>query len=132
MAKRPGHVDVVTEVGFCNFCNRTRNLRREEHRLGALVRTIVSCETCHRTLSSSMGVAAAEPEPTPEPAKVEEPAAATKPVVKQPAAKKPAAAKPAAKKPAAKKPAPKKAATARPKTPPKPRSTATRKATTKK
>ena len=28
-------VDVTTEVGFCNFCNRTRNLRREQHHLGA-------------------------------------------------------------------------------------------------
>src|SRR5690348_12209476 len=67
MAKRPGHVEVVTEVGYCNFCNRTRNLRREEHHLGGLVRTIVTCETCHRTLTSTMGVAAAEPEAQPEP-----------------------------------------------------------------
>src|SRR5438270_603682 len=44
MAKRPGHVEVLTEVGFCNFCNRTRNLRNEEHHLGGLVRTIVTCE----------------------------------------------------------------------------------------
>ena len=33
-----------------------------ERRLdGALVRTIVTCETCHRTLSSSIAVANAEP-----------------------------------------------------------------------
>ena len=97
MAKRPGHVDVTTEVGFCNFCNRTRNLRREEHHLGGMVRTILSCETCHRTLSSTMGVEQAqpEPEPAPEPAKAEEPVAAPKP--KRATAKKPAAKKPAAK-----------------------------------
>ena len=123
MAKRPGHVEVVTEVGYCNFCNRTRNLRREEHHLGGLVRTIVSCETCHRTLSSSMGVAP-EPEPlTPEPAAT--PAEAKGPkATRATAAKKPAAKQPAAKKPAAKKPA-----AAKPRTPPKPRSTATRKST---
>jgi len=40
MSKHPGHVEVTTEVGFCNFCNRTRNLRREEHQLGELVRSI--------------------------------------------------------------------------------------------
>ena len=70
MNRRRGHVDVVTEVGYCNFCSRIRNLRREEHHLGTLVRTIVTCETCHRTLSSSMGVAQPEPaaEPVPEPA----------------------------------------------------------------
>jgi hypothetical protein len=61
--KRPGHVTVTTEVGFCNFCGRTRNLRREEHQLGALVRTVITCESCHRTLSSTMGVAAAEAPP---------------------------------------------------------------------
>jgi hypothetical protein len=118
MAKRPGHVEVVTEVGYCNFCNRSRNLRREEHHLGGLVRTIVSCETCHRTLSSSMGVAGAEPEP----AKVE---TAPEPAPKAPA-EKPKRAAP--KKAAAKKPAAKKVA-AKPKTPPKPRSSGTRKST---
>src|ERR1700738_673053 len=61
MNKRPGHVVVTTEVGFCSFCGRPRNLRNEQHQLGALVRTIVTCETCHRTLSSSVGVASAEP-----------------------------------------------------------------------
>jgi hypothetical protein len=60
MNKRPGHVVVTTEVAVCTFCGRPRTLRKEEHQLGALVRTIVTCETCHRTLSSSIGVAAAE------------------------------------------------------------------------
>jgi hypothetical protein len=52
---------VTTEVGFCSFCGRPRNLRHEAHQLGTLVRTIVTCETCHRTLSSTIGVATAEP-----------------------------------------------------------------------
>lgn len=60
MNKRPGHVKVTTEVAYCSFCDRVRTLRREEHALGTLVRTIVTCETCHRTLSSTMGVAEAE------------------------------------------------------------------------
>jgi hypothetical protein len=60
MNKRPGHVTVTTEVNYCSFCDRVRNLRREEHHLGTLVRTIITCETCHRTLSSTMGVAPAE------------------------------------------------------------------------
>ncbi len=60
MNKRPGHVNVTIEAGYCSFCDRTRNLRREERHLGTLVRTIVTCETCHRTLSSTMGVAHAE------------------------------------------------------------------------
>jgi hypothetical protein len=82
MNKRPGHVVVTTEVAVCSFCGRPRTLRREEHQLGTLVRTIITCETCHRTLSSTIGVASttpAEPElvvpqPAPEPAVV-----ATKP-----------------------------------------------------
>jgi len=126
--RRPGHVDVTTEVGFCNFCNRTRNLRREEHHLGALVRIIVSCETCHRTLSSSVGVASTEPEPKPatapppqpEPARVEV-AAAEKPKPKRALAKR-APAKRATK--------PK--ATGKAKVPAKPRSTATRRTSRKK
>src|SRR5258705_7375570 len=61
MNKRPGQVSVTTEVAFCNFCGRPRTLRREERQLGALVRTVVTCETCHRTLSSTVGVAGAEP-----------------------------------------------------------------------
>ncbi len=60
MNKRPGHVKVTTEVGYCSFCARSRNLRREEHQLGTFVRTIVTCETCHRTLSSTMGVASVD------------------------------------------------------------------------
>jgi hypothetical protein len=77
MNRRPGHVTVTTEVAMCSFCGRPRNLRREEHQLGTLVRTIVTCETCHRTLSSTMGVAAADPAPAAEApaAAVEAPAA---------------------------------------------------------
>jgi hypothetical protein len=63
MNKRPGHVNVTTEAGYCNFCGRPRNLRREEHQLGNFVRTVVTCETCHRTLSSTMGVASTEATP---------------------------------------------------------------------
>ena len=119
MNRRPGHVDVTTEVGYCNFCQRPRNLRSEAHHLGTLVRTIVTCETCHRTLSSTMGVATT---PEQEPAKVEAQAAtevvdASKPT-RAAAAKKPAVAK----KTADKTPAGKKV-------PAKPRSTATRKTT---
>jgi hypothetical protein len=73
MNKRPGHVTVTTEVGVCSFCGRPRNLRREDHQLGTLVRTIVTCETCHRTLSSSMGVASAESEAAAAPAEVAAP-----------------------------------------------------------
>src|ERR1700737_2086985 len=61
MNKRPGHVKVTTEVAFCSFCARPRTLRVEERQLGTLVRTITTCETCHRTLSSTVGVASAEP-----------------------------------------------------------------------
>jgi hypothetical protein len=61
--KRPGHVLVTTEVAVCSFCGRPRTLRREEHQLGTLVRTIITCESCHRTLSSTIGVAGAQPEP---------------------------------------------------------------------
>jgi hypothetical protein len=125
MNKRPGHVDVTTEVAYCSFCNRTRNLRREEHHLGTLVRTIVTCETCHRTLSSSIGVAQAEAAPAEEPAPLE--AAAAKAPAKARAA--PARRTPA--KPAtAKKPVQKAKAAA--KRPGKPTSTATRKVTKRK
>jgi len=93
MNKRPGHVVVTTEVGFCSFCGRPRTLRREAHQLGTLVRTLVTCETCHRTLSSTIGIATAE---TSEPAE----AAAAQPVAVEadaaPAAKTPAKRKPAA------------------------------------
>lgn len=72
MNKRPGHVEVTTEVNYCSFCDRVRNLRREEHHLGTLVRTVITCETCHRTLSSTMGVAPAEtPATEAQPATVE-------------------------------------------------------------
>ena len=98
---------------MCSFCGRPRTLRREEHVLGTLVRTILTCETCHRTLSSTMGVAQPEPEPVkaapkpaaepePEPVGPEAPKRRRAPVAATPA-KKPAAKKaaPAAKKPAA-------------------------------
>src|SRR5712691_5524332 len=49
-------VTVTTEVGYCPFCGRSRTLRREERHLGGLVRTKIDCETCHRTLSSTMGM----------------------------------------------------------------------------
>ena len=135
MSRHPGQIDVTTEVGYCPSCGRTRNLRRESHRLGGLVRTIVTCETCHRTLSSSIGVATpepvqAEPEPEPELTPKPEPAkpasakpAANKPPVKKPAVKKPGVKKPAVKKPAAKKPAARGG---------KPTSTATRRVTKRK
>lgn len=57
---------------MCSFCGRPRNLRREEHQLGTFVRTVVTCETCHRTLSSTMGVAStATPVSEPTSAKTE-------------------------------------------------------------
>ena len=88
MNKRPGQVRVTTEVAFCSFCARPRTLRREEHQLGTLVRTIVTCETCHRTLSSTIGVATAEPA-------AEESAKSNAPAAEVPAepAKKPAPAR---------------------------------------
>jgi hypothetical protein len=76
MNKRPGHVKVTTEAGFCNFCGRPRNLRSEEHQLGNFVRTVVTCETCHRTLSSTMGVAAPETAEVEAPTEEEKSAAA--------------------------------------------------------
>jgi hypothetical protein len=107
MNKRPGHVTVTTEVAMCSFCGRPRNLRREEHQLGTFVRTVVTCETCHRTLSSTMGVASAEaPAAEPAAAKIEAAASSTakpKGAAKAPAAKptvatkaKPSTAKPKA------------------------------------
>jgi len=93
MNKRPGHVAVTTEVGFCSFCGRPRTLRREEHQLGTLVRTIITCETCHRTLSSTIGVAAAQPAAPeaapaePEPATEAAPSAPPAAAVAKPAAK---------------------------------------------
>ena len=89
MAKPGAQVTVTTEVGYCPFCRRTRTLRREERHLGGLVRTNIDCESCHRTLSSTMGVpqpqaeeaeqaetaAPVEPEAAPEPAPKPKPAA---------------------------------------------------------
>ena len=60
MSKHPSQTRVTNEVGYCSFCGRARNLRREERRLGDLVRTIVTCESCHRNLTSSMEVAGAD------------------------------------------------------------------------
>ena len=141
MNKRPGHVTVTTEVGYCNFCQRTRNLRREDHQLGQLVRTIVACETCHRTLSSTIGVAAS-PESAEEAAPVVEAAAAVeeRPTpTRAPAKRKPAAAaKPKlaaaakARSAAAARSKPAAAAKGKAKTPAKPTSTATRHTTRKK
>jgi uncharacterized membrane protein len=102
------NVTVTTEVAYCPFCRRSRTLRREERHLGGLVRTMISCETCHQTLSTTMEPApeveapaaepvaeapAAEPEtpaPAPEPAPKKAAAAAKKPAstTKKPAAKK--------------------------------------------
>jgi len=106
MKKSAGNVTVTTEVGYCPSCTRTRTLRREERHLGGLVRINIDCETCHRTLSSTMAAAeavpaaaietpadeapdadaaAAEPEDEPAPRPARKPAAAT---AKAPAAKK--------------------------------------------
>jgi hypothetical protein len=99
MNKRPGHVVVTTEVAMCTFCGRPRTLRSEQHQLGALVRTIVTCETCHRTLSSTIGVAAAETPAAEAPAQERETSSQVeaKPVAVKPAAPAPAKAKAAAK-----------------------------------
>jgi hypothetical protein len=96
--KRPGHVVVTTEVGFCSFCGRPRTLRKEAHQLGTLVRTLVTCETCHRTLSSTIGIASAETAETAEAAATEPVAleAEASPAPKPAAQRKPAAAKAAA------------------------------------
>jgi hypothetical protein len=100
MNKRPGHVVVTTEVAVCSFCGRPRTLRREEHQLGTLVRTIITCETCHRTLSSTIGVAGTQPE-TPEPVAPQaqplpEPVAAAPKPAARPATKPAAQRKPTA------------------------------------
>ena len=134
MNKRPGQVDVITEVGYCPSCGRTRNLRREEHHLGALVRAIVTCETCHRTLSSSIGVASgeqAEAEAEAAPAQVEV-SAAKKPARREPAKAAPKKPAVAAKKSAPKKAASKKAAAKKPASRGKAAPTATRKVTRRK
>ena len=89
-------VTVTTQVGYCPFCRRSRTLRREERHLGGLVRTNIDCESCHRTLSSTMGVpqpkveeaVAAEPEATrTEPEAAPEPAPKRKPAAKAAARK---------------------------------------------
>ena len=103
MTKPGAQVTVTTEVGYCPFCRRSRTLRREERHLGGLVRTNIDCESCHRTLSSTMGVpqpkaeeaVAAEPE-TPAAAAPAEPEAAPKPAAKRKAPAARAAAKKAA------------------------------------
>jgi len=94
-------VTVTTEVGYCPFCRRSRTLRREERHLGGLVRTKVDCESCHRTISSTMGV----PQP-----KAEEQAVAAEPaapaeaeVAPEPAPKRKSAATAAARKAAPRK-----------------------------
>ena len=84
------HVKVMTEVGYCPFCQRSRNLRREERQLGGLVRTTIECESCHRTLSSTMAPPAA---PAKEEAPAPEPEPEAKPATKKVAAPKKAAAK---------------------------------------
>src|SRR5579872_6456749 len=103
--KSPGaNVSVSTEVGYCPFCQRSRTLRKEVRHLGALVRTTVDCETCHRSLSSTIGPPPAEPEeakPVPETAPAEAPAKA-EPVAAKAAPAKPAKARAAASTPAAK------------------------------
>src|SRR3974390_3616188 len=97
MANRGPNVTVTTEVGFCPFCARTRNLRREERHLGGLVRTTIDCESCHRTLSSTIGPPAAKPAPAPEPVPVPEPAPEPEPAEAAPKkAGRAGAAKPAA------------------------------------
>jgi hypothetical protein len=88
--KRPGQIKVTIETGFCSFCDRTRNLRREERQLGALIRTVTACESCHRVLSSTIGVAETEAAST----EVTVPAAATPAEIAK--VSKPAPIKPAA------------------------------------
>ena len=96
MAKPNALVTVTTEVGYCPFCRRTRTLRREERHLGGLVRTNIDCESCHRTLSSTMGVpqtqaeeaAPAQPDAVPdEPQTAPEPASKPKPAARSAARK---------------------------------------------
>ena len=119
MKKSAGNVKVTIEEGHCSFCDRARNLRREERQLGGLVRVVVTCESCHRTLTSSMGLpapataqaeaepattalAGAKPKAQPKPAPVRAPVATR---AKKPGATagKPAAAGATVKKPATKK-----------------------------
>jgi hypothetical protein len=106
----PNQIQVTIEVGYCPFCRRTRNLRREDRHLGALVRTNIACETCHRTLSSTMGVPDVVPEASPEPVVPEaapSPQPEPEPQMAEPSPSQPeppkAPAAPKAKKPAAEK-----------------------------
>jgi len=99
-------VTVTTEVGYCPFCGRSRTLRREERHLGGLVRTKIDCETCHRTLSSTMGVPQPKAEEAVEAVEAE-PAASAAPAeaeaAPEPAPKRKPAAKAAARKAAPRK-----------------------------
>ena len=95
MAKPGAQVTVTTEVGYCPFCRRTRTLRREERHLGGLVRTNIECETCHRTLSSTMGAPQPQAEEVEEAAQAE-PAAPAAPAEPEAAPKAAAKPKPAA------------------------------------
>jgi len=118
MNKRPGQLNVVTEVGYCPFCERPRNLRREERHLGALVRMTLTCETCHRTLESTMGVVGTEKPAETAPAKKPPPRSTAPASVTPAAAKKATAAKSiAAAKPRAKSPAKTRATTSAKRTP---------------
>jgi len=111
MTKPGAQVTVTTEVGYCPFSRRSRTLRREERHLGGLVRTNIDCESCHRTLSSTMGV----PQPKAEEAVPEEaaaPAAPAEPEVPKQAPKRAPKPKPAARA-AARKAAPRKTAAAK-------------------
>jgi hypothetical protein len=106
MNKQPGQVTVTVETGYCPFCFRVRNLRHEERHLGTLVRTTITCESCHRTLSSTMGVAGEEPAAAlPAQGEGDEPAAAEPPEIPEKTLAPNAAAKPAAPKRDAAKPA---------------------------
>ncbi len=108
MTKPGAQVTVTTEVGYCPFCRRSRTLRREERHLGGLVRTNIDCESCHRTLSSTMGV----PQPKAEEAAAAEPEApaAAAPAEPEPAPKPASRRKAPAARAAAKKAAPRKTA----------------------
>ena len=115
MNKRPGQLKVVTEVGYCPFCERPRNLRREERHLGALMRMTLTCETCHRTLESSIGVSGEEKPAEAAPASKAAPAAEKRAPARAAVVRKaaPAKAVPAKKAAPAKAAAVKKAAPAR-------------------
>jgi hypothetical protein len=99
-------VTVSTEVGYCPFCRRSRTLRREQRHLGGLVRTNIDCESCHRTLSSTMGV----PQPKAEEAAEAEPVAPAGARAEAEAPAKPAPKRKPAAKAAARKAAPGKTA----------------------